>query len=57
MRDTNVKALIDLAGGIGTRVVAKLYPHLLEGTTGELVGNKSKETTVNESICKCVKLK
>ena len=57
MRDTNVKALIDLAGGIGTRVVAKLYPHLLEGTTGELVGNKSKETTVNESKCKCVKLK
>ena len=41
---TNVQALVDLAGGISSGVIAKLHPHHLEGTTGELVRNKCKET-------------
>ena len=41
---TNVQALVDLAGGISSGVIAKLHPHHLEGTTSELVCNKGKET-------------
>ena len=44
LRHTNVQALVDLAGGISSGVIAKLHPHHLEGTTSELVRNKCKET-------------
>ena len=43
---TNVQALVNLAGGVSSRVIAKFHPHHLEGTTGELVGNKCKEPYV-----------
>ena len=41
--NTDVQALVNLAGGISSGVIAKFHPYHLEGTTGELVCNKRKE--------------